>query len=133
MTESEAYLQTAVTETFDESDVEQFAALSGDENPLHVDADYAKETFFGDRIVHGALVNSLISAALAKFNGLVVFVDNTVEFKKPVYYGDELTATATVKNIEGDLYTCDTAVVNEDGTTVVDGKATIQITDGPDE
>lgn len=49
-----------------EADVETFARLSGDENPIHLDESYAERTRFGRRIVHGALATSLVSAALAR-------------------------------------------------------------------
>ena len=64
-------LEVGMTATFEktvsESDVIEFASISGDNNPLHLDADYAAGTMFGERIAHGMLTASLISAVIATF------------------------------------------------------------------
>jgi 3-hydroxybutyryl-CoA dehydratase len=67
-----------------------FAKLSGDFNPIHVDEDYAKNSVFGQRVAHGALSASLISA---------VFVELNLRFRKPAFIGDTVVATATVAEI----------------------------------
>jgi 3-hydroxybutyryl-CoA dehydratase len=83
---------------FTKTDVYLFAGISGDFNPLHVDESYAKETVFGTRIAHGALPQSLIAPVLGtKLPGLgTILVEITCRFKRPTYFGDTVTATATV-------------------------------------
>lgn len=83
-------------------DIDAFAAVSGDYNPVHVDEAYAKATQFGGRIAHGMLLGSFISAALASHlpgHG-TVYVSQSLRFKRPVRIGDEVTTQVTIKEIE---------------------------------
>jgi len=86
----------------DEDVVRRFAEVSGDFNPLHMDEDYARRTAFRGRIAHGALVASFISCVLG--NHLpgpgAVFAGMTMRFARPVRLGDEVTARATVVEID---------------------------------
>ena len=123
------YEQTSASRTFTTSDVEEFAELSGDSNPIHLDAEYAAETMFGRRIVHGALVNSLISTALEKIEGKVVYLNQESEFQNPVYHGERVTAVAGVKDRSGNIYTLDTVVAKGNGENVITGEATVLVKD----
>lgn len=77
-------------------DVERFAALTGDDNPLHVDPEYAAESVFGEPIAHGMLTASAVSAALADLPGDVVYVSQDLAFTEPVLPGETLTAEVEV-------------------------------------
>lgn len=84
-----------------EEDVFSFANISGDYNPLHVDEDYAERSVFKQRIAHGILTAGIISTVLgSEIPGVgTIFVELHVRFQKPVYFGDLVTATATVTEI----------------------------------
>ncbi|MEA2720248.1 MAG: 3-hydroxybutyryl-CoA dehydratase [Candidatus Eremiobacteraeota bacterium] len=118
------------SKTIGEADILLFAAVSGDNYPLHVDAEYAKTTRFGQRAAHGMLTASLLSTVvgllLQKPGGL--YVQQTIHFKRPVFIGDTLTATAEVTEIIPDRrrMRISAAVVNQRGETVVQGDGTIQ-------
>jgi acyl dehydratase len=115
------------SKTLSESDVQQFAAVSGDTNPLHLDEDAAAETRFGGRIVHGALVTGLISAALARLPGTVVYLSQDTEFRAPVRIGDRVTAEVdAVENLGGERFRLRTRLYREDD-LVVDGEAVVLI------
>jgi 3-hydroxybutyryl-CoA dehydratase len=90
--------QAFLERTFTQADVEAFSQLSGDVNPVHLDAAYAKTTRFAARIVHGALVTSLISAVLGtKLPGPgAIYAKQSFKFRAPVYPGDKLKAVVTV-------------------------------------
>ena len=79
-----------------------FAELSGDYNPIHMDAEYAATTPFGRRIAHGALSASLISAILG--NDLpgpgAIFLELNMRFRKPAFIDDEIVARAEVAEIK---------------------------------
>ena len=79
-------------------EVEAFAAISGDHNPLHLDPDYAATTSFGECIAHGMLTGALISAAIAmQLPGPgSVYLSQQIQFRAPVFLGDTLTVTLTV-------------------------------------
>lgn len=89
------------TKTITEHDVFDFADASGDFNPLHIDEAYASRTIFGHRIAHGILTAAIISTVLGgEIPGVgTIFVELHIKFLKPVYFGDTLTATATVTEI----------------------------------
>jgi len=89
------------SKTITEEDVFAFADATGDFNPLHIDEEYARRTVFGHRIAHGILTAGIISTVLGgEIPGLgTIFVELHIKFLKPVYYGDTMTATATVTEI----------------------------------
>lgn len=86
--------------TITENDIQKFAEVSGDFNPLHMDDAFAKETVFGQRIAHGALTASYISGILG--NNLpgpgAIFVGLSMRFRRPVFIGSEVTVRAEVSN-----------------------------------
>jgi acyl dehydratase len=87
--------------SFTERDVIDFAHLSGDGNPLHIDREYARTTVFKERIVHGMLVASLCSRLVGVHlpGKRCLYLSQTLAFKKPVYIGDELLVTGVVESV----------------------------------
>ncbi|AIG97016.1 MULTISPECIES: MaoC/PaaZ C-terminal domain-containing protein [Archaeoglobus] len=90
-----------VGRTVTEADIVMFAALTGDWNPIHVDAEYAKTTIFGQRIAHGTLTFSIMTGLLMRLG----FLEETVvafygvdrlRFTNPVFIGDTIKARAKV-------------------------------------
>ncbi len=80
--------------------VKTFAEITGDNNPLHLDEEFAKKTIFKRRIAHGMLVASLISKVLGHdFPGAgTIYVSQNLKFRKPVYVGDEVKIHVEVKS-----------------------------------
>ncbi|MBO4247802.1 MaoC family dehydratase [Halomicrobium sp. IBSBa] len=121
------------TKRISDNDVKQFAAASGDTNPLHLDDDFAEQTRFRGRIAHGTLVGGLISAALARLPGLTIYLSQDLEFHNPVRIDDRLTAEIEiVEDLGDDQYRLTTRVV-DDGDVVIDGEAVVLIDEMPDE
>jgi ribonuclease HI len=120
------------SETITDDDIEAFAGLSGDENPLHLNDQYADETMFNGRIAHGTLVEGIISAALADLDGVIVYLGKELSFKAPVRPGDTVTAEATITGRDDNIYTTDVIAITDDNTVVIEGTATIQINEEPD-
>jgi 3-hydroxybutyryl-CoA dehydratase len=118
------------TRTFTEADVAEFAELSGDLNPIHLDEEYAAKSRFGRRIVHGFLTAGMISALLGtELPGIgSIYVSQTFKFLAPVYIGDSVTASVEVIEIreEKRLVTLRTDCVNADGVLVLTGEAIIK-------
>lgn len=119
------------TKTIDSGDVDRFAAASGDTNPVHLDDEWARQTRFGGRIVHGTLAAGLISAALARLPGGVIYLSQDVEFQAPVRIGDRLTADIeVVEDLGEDRFRLRTVVFrDEDDTRVIDGEAVVLLID----
>lgn len=123
------------TKTLTDEDVSRFAAATGDTNPLHLDREWAEETRFDGRIVHGTLASGLISAALARLPGSVVYLSQDVEFQAPVRRGDRLTADVeVVEDLGDDRFRLRTRVLREaeHEETIIDGEAVVLIDELPD-
>lgn len=118
-----------VTKIIDEADIQAFAEVTGDRNPIHLDDAFAKTTRFGRRIAHGMLSASLISAVLAnKLPGEgSVYLGQTLQFVAPVFPGDEVTARVTVKEIREDkpIVKLETICINQRDEVVIRGEATV--------
>lgn len=121
--------------TLTEEDVRAFAHSSGDTNRLHLNDEFAAETRFGKRIVHGTLVSGLISAALARLPGLTIYLSQDLEFRGPVGIGDRVSARVEVVDALGDdQYRLETVIRDEDADeTVVEGEAVVLIDEFPAE
>lgn len=121
----------SVTKTITAEDIRKFAEVSTDFNPLHLDDEYAGKTIFGERIAHGILAVGLISAALAKLPGTVVYLSQEARFTRPVKIGDVVEAIAEVEevNIERSQVRLKTYCVNQNGDEVVDGEARVKLFD----
>ncbi|PJF44240.1 MAG: enoyl-CoA hydratase [Phototrophicales bacterium] len=117
------------TKTFTDEDVRIFAELCGDTNPIHLDDEYAKQSVFGQRVVHGMLTASLISALLANdFPGPgSIYLSQNLKFTKPVFIGDTITATVTVTGFrpEKRIVSLETICTNQHGEKVIQGDAVI--------
>ncbi|WP_435077653.1 MaoC family dehydratase [Halococcus sp. AFM35] len=110
-----------------DDDVRSFADASGDTNPLHLDEEYAEGTMFGERIAHGTLVSGLISAALARLPGLVIYLSQDVEFHNPVSIGDRVTAECEiVEDLGENRYRLRTTIKNGEE-TAIDGEAVVML------
>ena len=117
--------------TLTERDVMAFAEVTGDFNPVHVDADAAAASSFGERIVHGMLTASLLSALLAmKLPGPgAIYLSQSLRFLRPVKIGDTVTARVEIVSIDiaRRRLTLATFVRNERGKNVIDGDAVVQL------
>lgn len=115
------------SKTFTDEDVRAFAQTSGDTNPVHLNDAYAAGTRFGQRIVHGMLTASLISATIA--NDLpgegTIYLSQTLQFKAPVLLDDTITATVEVTAVRRKIVTLATRCTNQDGTLVIEGEAVV--------
>lgn len=114
------------TKTVTDDDVRKFAEATSDTNAVHLNEVFAEQTRFGHRIVHGTLVSGLLSAALACFPGLTIYLSQSLEFHRPVDIGDTLTAHCEiVAELDDDRYRLETRVEGDD--VVLDGTAKVLI------
>lgn len=122
-----------IKKTIEQADIDAFAEVTGDHNPVHVDEEFAKTTRFGRRIAHGMLTASLISSVLAnKLPGEgSVYLNQTLQFVAPVFPGDEITARVTVKEIREDkpILKLETICMNQRDEIVIRGEATVLASD----
>lgn len=115
--------------TITEYDVYGFAGISMDFNPIHVDREFAATTRFKQRIAHGMLSASLISAVIgtALPGRNAIYLEQNCRFTAPVFIGDTLKAVVTVEEkLEGKgILKLKTQVFNQEEKLVVDGQATV--------
>jgi len=121
----------SVTKRFTQEDVEKFAELSGDRNPIHLDEERAKGSRFGRRIAHGMLTSSLISNVIGnELPGVgSIYLGQTLQFLAPVFPGDTITARATVTSVREDkpIVKIETVCTNQRDETVIKGEATVLV------
>jgi len=124
--------QATLSRTISEDDILLFALVSGDHNPIHLDAEYAEKSLFGKRIAHGFLIGSLISAVLG--NDMPgpgsIYLGQTLKFLAPIHIGDTVTVTVKVVALREDkrIITLHTDCTNQHGTLVLSGEATVKYT-----
>ncbi len=122
------------TKKITESDINAFAEVSGDFNPIHVDEEAAKKSVFGRRIAHGMLSASFISAVLGMYlpGEGTIYLGQNLQFLKPVDIGDEITAKVIVAeavNADKGIYKLTTQCFNQKNEMVIDGEATVKYVD----
>lgn len=99
--EIEVGMMRSVTKEITDKDIEMFAAVSTDHNPVHLDDDYAKGTMFKGRIAHGMLTAGLISAVIGEQlpgHG-TIYMGQNLKFMAPVRPGDVVTAEVEVTSV----------------------------------
>jgi acyl dehydratase len=93
--------QTAIEKrTFSQDDFNRFAALSGDDNPIHVDPDFAAHTRFGKTVAHGMLLYGAICGALSAHFPGAVQVEQELMFPTPTFAGEEITVRLEVLDVQ---------------------------------
>ncbi len=115
--------------TVTDADLRLFAGTTGDTNPYHFDDTYAEKGRFGKRVAHGMLVTGYISTVLGTIlpGAGTIYLEQNLKFKKPVFLGDTITAVVEVLDIRKDkpIVTLRTDCINQDGITVVEGRAVV--------
>ncbi|MGZ3768361.1 MAG: MaoC family dehydratase [Bdellovibrio sp.] len=110
--------------------IHQFAELSGDYNPIHLDDEYASKSRFKRRIAHGMIVGALISRALIDGIGRGgIYLGQTLKFVNPVFIDDIITVTIKITGLrkEKGIATVDTTATKANGEVVVKGEAVIMM------
>lgn len=121
---------TAVfSKTITEFDIYQFAGVSGDFNPVHINEEFAKNSFFKGRIAHGILTGSFISTVIGtQLPGPnTIYLSQNFRFTAPVRIGDTVKATVEVVDKRDDkkIIKLKTVVFNQHEEIVVDGEAVV--------
>jgi 3-hydroxybutyryl-CoA dehydratase len=110
-------------------DVRKFAEIIGDLNPVHLDAEFAEQSFFKKRIVHGAFLGGLISKVLGMdFPGQgTIYISQNSVFKRPVYVDTTVTVEVRVTQVipEKRRLVLDTTILNDEGDLCLSGTATV--------
>jgi acyl dehydratase len=109
-----------------QGDFDRFAALSGDDNPIHVDPDYAAASRFGRPVAHGMLLYSVICGVLGEVFPGAVQVSQTLMFPAPTFAGEDLTVEARVVVRRGSRAEVAVEVRNPAGEATCTGTAVLE-------
>jgi 3-hydroxybutyryl-CoA dehydratase len=123
-------MTSVYAKTITDADIVMFAGISGDTNPVHLDAIFADQTAFKGRIAHGMLSASFISTVLGtRLPGPgCIYLSQSLKFRAPVKAGDTVTARVTIRDInteKGRVVFDTTCIVGE--TVVIDGEAMLMV------
>jgi acyl dehydratase len=114
------------TQTVTAREVELYAQITGDRNPLHFDADFAARTRFGRLVAQGGIASGMLNALVAMDmpGPGTVFLSQTLTYKAPTYLGDTLTAEIEVLSLKPDKPVCQlkATITNQDGTLLLEGE-----------
>jgi 3-hydroxybutyryl-CoA dehydratase len=124
--------KASFTKTITETDVYNYAGVTGDFNPAHINESFAKNTMFKGRIAHGMIAAGLISTVLGtRLPGPgCIYVSQDLKFTAPVYFGDTITATVEVEklNVEKNRVILNTVCTNQKNNVVLKGQAELMPT-----
>jgi len=113
------------SKTFTEDDVQRFIEITGDSNPLHVDDEFAANTQFGGRVIHGMLAASIFSTMVGMLlpGTGAIYRSQTIRFLLPIYLGDTVTAHFVVRAVDRSRHRLeiDAWIENEAGEHVIEG------------
>ena len=118
-----------ITKKITENDVESFLQLSGDNNPIHMNEDFAKNTMFKGRVAHGLLSVMLISSALTRLKGPGnIWLSQEFTFNNPIRMNDSITASLEISKIaKNKTCTIRTICTNQNNETILEGNATSRV------
>jgi acyl dehydratase len=123
--------RASFTKTLTEADIGHFIAITGDINPLHVDEEFARRTFFGGRIVQGMLSAAMFSTLVGcrlPGNG-AIYRAQTLQFLRPAHPGDTLTAWLVVTRVDAlaETLELDAGIDNQHGEAVIRGQTVVTL------
>ena len=127
-------MSASYSQTITDADIKAFAGISGDNNPVHMSDEYAEDSRFGKRIAHGLISASFFSSLFGtRIPGPgCVYVSQQLNFKKPVYIGDTVTASITVSKLDKTKNRVFfETVCKVKGKTVIDGSAELYVPKPP--
>jgi acyl dehydratase len=114
------------TQTITATEVELYAQITGDRNPLHFDADFAARTRFGGLVAQGGITAGMLNALVAMDlpGAGTVFMSQSLKYLAPAYLGDTLTAEVEVLSLKPDKPVCQlhATITNQDGIRVLEGE-----------
>ena len=123
--------KTEFTETITESMIQEFAKLSGDYNPHHIDEEYAKKTKYEKRICHGMLLASLFSKLTAMYlpGQGSLYISQTLNFVSPAFIDDVVTVSGEITKISSStgIVRVKTEITNMNNNLIVSGEAKVLI------
>lgn len=115
------------TRTLTQADFDRFAALSGDDNPIHVDPSFSARTHFGRTVSHGMLLYAVLRGLLRERFPDAAQVDQQLMFPNPAFAGQPLTVHLTIQAVDGPRLQVATVITRPDGLAAAEGLAGLEL------
>jgi len=120
--------QLSVEHVFNQEEFDKFAYLSGDNNPIHVDAAFASQTRFGNTVAHGLLLCSKLRGLIDQLVPGGRLTDQSVMFEAPTFAGDSMRFTVSLVDLTGEIAHINMEVVRiKDGITTCSGESRVRV------
>ena len=116
-----------ITRTFTQADFNRFAALSGDDNPIHVDPEFSARTKFGRTVAHGMLLYGTICGAVSQHFPGAVQLEQDLRFPSPTYTDEAITIQLTVKEINADTVRIEATIMRPSGQVTCEGSMVVRV------
>ncbi len=127
--------EVSVTRVFTQADFDRFARLSGDDNPIHTDAEFSKRAKFGRTVAHGMLLYSIICSVLSRHlpGPETVQIEQELMFPSPTYTGEVLSIHLQVTSLDAEEYTANisTAILRPSGEVSCQGQTLVRVPGAP--
>jgi acyl dehydratase len=117
----------SATRTLSQREFDRFAALSGDDNPIHVDPGFSARTHFGRTVSHGMLLYAVLRGLLRERFPDAVQMDQQLLFPNPAFAGEPLTVRLTIQSVDGLRLQVATVITRPDGLAAVEGLASLEL------
>lgn len=115
---------------FSQEQVNQFAEITGDRNPIHIDPEYGKKSIFGRNIIHGFLTGSVFSKVFGtEWPGEgTIYLSQNMIFRAPAFVGEKYIAKFKCKNIVAEKHKgiIECSLLDEDGKVIIEGEALLK-------
>ena len=128
MTRLNGISEACIEHTFSQAEFDRFARLSGDNNPIHVDAEFAARSRFGRTVAHGLLLCSKLRALIEQLVPGGRLLDQSVIFEAPTYADDRMRLSARVTEKDGDCVEVEMQVIRiSDGVATWNGNSRVLV------
>ncbi len=119
--------QFTTRRTFTQDDFNRFAALSGDDNPIHVDPEFSARTKFGRTVAHGMLLYGVICGAVSEHFPGAQQLSQDLRFPSPTYADEEMTIQLTVKDVNAAAVRIEAAIARPSGQVTCEGTMVVRV------
>ena len=128
MTRSHGISELGIEHTFSQAEFDRFAQLSGDNNPIHIDAEFAARSRFGRTVAHGLLLCSKLRALIEQLVPGGRLLNQSVIFEAPTYAGDRMRLSARITEEDGDCMEVEMQVIRiSDGVATCTGNCRVLV------
>ncbi len=111
--------------TFSQAEFDEFARLSRDDNPIHVDPDFAAKSAFGRPVAHGMMLYGMICGLISQNFPYAVQIEQQLKFPAPTFANEKMNIDIEITKLDNEQVTLKTIIARESGVVTCDGEAVL--------